>query len=437
MKASDFLQRSASLHLRAIPSLVSIDRSVGRILAHWPDVVREPAARDRETLARQLLSCVTEWSWGRMKTARVLSAAVAVFDEERRDRPDLEPARAFLIAEIGATENATFLSGMARVYLETFEAAARHTRALAKALARRGVDLTGRMRQLLGSLPDLFTPEAAPRSLAQRMLDAEDPYYAVQALGFRSPHASGLTRAAHRHFVKDLTSSLKEADARRKLFAWITPASGAPLQSDAGIAVEALLRAWADATPPDDVRNEISEAILSAYNDPRTHNGGIWSGFDPGLKAVFLRWLTKQDMLFFCDMVSATQDSHMWPPRRNFWLGLYEDGRIDEAWVAFGSAARDYARRRLLNSGKTDINRRFGRQTDRGASTSLLIMRIGNKIVVDGCHSYRTHIFRATDGGAPKLYQRDYYCDDIMRRATNSKSHSSIPAWQDWVLRNV
>ena len=184
------------------------------------------------------------------------------------------------------------------------------------------------------------------------------------------------------------------------------------------------------------MRNEISEAIISAYNDPRTHTGGIWSGFDPGLKAIFLRWLTKQDMLFFCDMVTATQPNHMWPPRRDFWLRLYEEGGSTRPGSP-SAAPRETTRGGAFCSGTTDINRRFGHQTDRGGSTSLLIMRIGNKIVVDGCHSYRTHIFRATTRSAPKLYQRDYYCDDIMRAPKNSKSHNSIPAWADWVMRNV
>lgn len=127
----------------------------------------------------------------------------------------------------------------------------------------------------------------------------------------------------------------------------------------------------------------------------------------------------------------------MWPPRRDFWLKLYDDKMIDEAWVAFGSEARRYAQQNLVRSGKTDMNRRFGRQLDRGGSTSLLIMRIGNKIVVDGCHSYKTHIFRMDDKQAPKLYQREYYCDKIMRSSRNSKPHNSINNWSQWVLQNV
>lgn len=189
--------------------------------------------------------------------------------------------------------------------------------------------------------------------------------------------------------------------------------------------------------PPDALRNELSEQIIAAWNDPRLHTGGIWSGFDPALRAVLLRWLTHQDMKFFCNMVTATQDSHMWPPRRDFWLKLYDDKMIDEAWVAFGSEARRYAQQNLVRSGKTDMNRRFGRQLDRSGSTSLLIMRIGNKIVVDGCHSYKTHIFRMDDKRAPKLYQATYNCDSIMRASRNSKPHNSIHIWSQWVLQNV
>jgi hypothetical protein len=103
-------------------------------------------------------------------------------------------------------------------------------------------------------------------------------------------------------------------------------------------------------------------------------------------------------------MVTATQNNHMWAPRRDFWLALFEEGRISEAWVAFGSAAREYARNNLMRSGATDINKRFGRQQDRGGNTSLLIMKIGNKTVVDGCHSYKTHIFSRDEDAAPQLY---------------------------------
>ncbi|WP_177190343.1 EH signature domain-containing protein [Tranquillimonas rosea] len=431
------MRQRAPLTSRVMPPLTSLDRAVARIVARWPDVVAVPEAKDREALAMEMLLRVTRWSWTDVKLSRVMSAAVAVFDADRRDRPDLAPVRAFYREETGLTDSPTFLKGMVEIYLESFDPGSPHTTMLADALSRRRSDFDRRSAALLEALPDLFAPARAPGAVAEVMLAAEDPYAALKALGFRSPHAMGLARCAHRDFLRLLAPKLRDADARRQLFAWLAPSRNSVLQAGAGLAVEALLRAWGDRMPPDEVRGEITEFVVSVYNDPRTHQGGIWSAFDATLKAIFLRWLTKQDMLFFCDMVTATQTSHMWAPRRNFWLGLYEDGRIDEAWVAFGSSARDYAQRNLLRSGATDINRRFGRQHDRGGSTSLLIMRIGNKIVVDGCHSYRTHIFRRDDPDAPALYGQHYYCDRIMRRSRNAKSHSSIPAWADWVTRNV
>lgn len=435
--ARALLSKTSPIRSRAFSGLNEINRVVARVTARWPDAISKPADRDREKLAQEMLRRVRDWDWSNITTQRVLSAAVAVFDEERRERDDLSNVRAFYIDEIATREPGVFLDGMVRIYVESFEAKAHHMRQFAGALELRKDALQGRAQKMISALPDLFRPERAAPALAEIMLTSEDPYDALKSIGLSRPHESGLSKASHAVFVAKLGPQLDQVTSRRKLFNWITPDSGPVLQTGGVMAIEALLAVWRTKTPPDKLRNELSEAIISAYNDPRLHAGGIWSGFDPELKKVLLRWLTHQDMKFFCDMVSATQNSHMWPPRRDFWLKLYDDKMIDEAWVAFGSEARRYAQHNLIRGGKTDVDRRFGNQLDRSGSTSLLVMRIGNKIVVDGCHSYKTHIFRLDDPKAPKLYQRTYYCDDIMRASRNSKPHNSIYNWSQWVLQHV
>ena len=435
--ARDMLSRGQSFRVRSLPPLEQVRRSVSNILSRWPDAVRTPENRDRERLAKEMLRRVSEWDWTNITTQRVNSAAIAVFDDERQSRQDLSSVREFYLAEIATRPPGAFLDGMVSVYIESFTPGRDLTRQLAKALEERSSDLGARHRKLMAALPELFRPDVVPTALARTMQDVDDAYAQLKAIGLTSPHTSGLAKAAQKTFVERLAPDLDKAEARRKLFNWLTPVHGPVLQAGAGPAVGALLAPWRDRSPPDALRNELSETIISAWNDPRLHSGGIWSAFDGELRAVLLRWLTHQDMKFFCDMVTATQNSHMWPPRRDFWLKLYHDKMIDEAWVAFGSEARRYAQQNLLRGGKTDMNRRFGRQLDRGGSTSLLIMRIGNKIVVDGCHSYKTHIFRADDRRAPKLYEWQYYCDDIMRASSNSKPHNSIPSWSQWVLQHV
>ncbi|MBN7764083.1 hypothetical protein JYP52_23380 [Nitratireductor aquibiodomus] len=437
MRGSLIFEKPVELFSRALPPLDAIGKAVERISRRWPDAITVPAEKDREQLAMEMLVRVRNWSWNDLRLSRVMSAAMAVFDEERRSRDELTEVREFYLRELAETDSLTFLKGMLQVYLETFEPDSAATDKLAEALERRRTDVAAVCSKMLELVPRLFEPTQAPHELAKIMLEAADPYQTVKELGFRSPHSTGLAQSAYRSFIEQLGPKLRQPPSWKRLFAWLFPESGSPLQQEAGLAVEALLRAWGDELPPDDIRSEMSEAIIAAYNDPRTHNGGIWTGFDLGLKAILLRWLTKQDMLFFCDMVTATQNSHMWPPRREFWLRLYEQGRISEAWVAFGSDAREYARKILLRSGAKNVHRRFGYQYDRGGSTSLLIMRIDNKIVVDGCHSYKTHIFTADDPNAPKLYQGHYYCDDIMRSSYKSKPHNSIQSWADWVERNV
>lgn len=433
------LNKLEPLRKRTLPPLDGIGRSVASILSKWPDAVRAPDDRDREKLALNMLFRVQNWKWEDITTQRVISAAVAVFDEDRRTRPDLAPVRSFYLSEIARREPGAFLDGMVGVYVDSFTPNSDHTRHLAKALALRAKDLGGRHRKLTEALPSLFLPDAAPLDLGRLMLASDDPYASLKQMGLSSPHTSGLAKAAQQVFIDRLKPDLAEPDARRQLFAWLTPESGPVLQTGAGPAVEALLSVWRDKVPPDALRNELSEQIIAAWNDPRLHTGGIWSGFDPDLKSILLRWLTREDMEFFCKVVSLSQKNHMWPPRRDFWLSMHDDGRIDEAWVAFSADAYDTAAR-MLGRQRNSASR-FARQTG-VADLSLLVMRIGNKIVVDGCHNYKTHIFEIGSSGAPKLYDLRYDAAKIRRASRLSYTHywsesRKLAAWEQWVEQHV
>lgn len=438
MRISDLRSRRAPALVEAVlPSLAELGKAVSRVTARWPDAVREPDERDRDRLITEFLTRIEAWNWKDVPMGRAVQAGFAAFDAERRDRPEVTPLQQFLLREIAASHPPSFLAGMFSVYVASFEPGAAHTLRLAEALSKRADDMGARTKALLDKVPELLEPGLAPGALARVMMEADDPWQALRDLGFVAPHAPGLLSHAHLAFVRQIAPQLDTTRAQERLLSWLIPDGRTALQANASPAIEALLRPWVNRSPAQDRQSRLTEAIVAGYNDPRIHRGGIWAGFDPELKSVLLRWLAGQDMRFFCDVVTATQDNHMWPPRRNFWLRLFEQKRIDEAWVAFGADAKAHARNLLLRTGTTDVGRRFGTQLDRGGSTTLLIMRIGNKIVVDGCHSYRTHIFPAHHPKAPKLYQMQYHCDDIMRASPASKAHNSIPAWMSWVEQHI
>ena len=132
----------------------------------------------------------------------------------------------------------------------------------------------------------------------------------------------------------------------------------------------------------------------------------------------------------------------MWEPRREFWLRLYEQGRILAAWVAFSEEAENYARQSLSSSG-SDRALAFGSQVARGIrlNTSLLIMDLGSKIVVEGSHSYKVHIFKKGSDRTPSLYFGEYDCEHVRLIPDQPQgfhqARSHVSGWEDWVLERI
>ena len=438
MRASDQLQRGGNALSRGVlPALTHLERAVRRVQDRWPGVKPEPPEKERDALAGEMLGRVERSDWSGVSTWRVTAGAVAAFDEARRDAEALAPLRAFYLREIEATEQQSILDGLFWVYIESFYPGADHTKRLAASLSQRAGKFGARINQLLANFDGLLSPAKAVDAVARQMVSSWEPYSDLKKLGFPAPHSPGLLYFAYLAFLEAIKGRLDRPDEQKRLLQWLRPENTQALQQGAAQAIAALLFPWQQVSPSESVQSYLTESIVGAYGDPRLIYGGVWAAFPQQLKGVLLRWLTREDMRSFCEVITQTQSDHQWPPRRDFWLRLFEERRIDEAWVAFGGAAREHAKQYYKGTGAFNVDKRFAKQLDDGGSKSLLIMRIGNKIVVDGCHSYKTHIFRADDPTAPKLYQSTYPCDDIMRRSILSKAHNHIPNWQLWVEQNT
>ena len=203
------------------------------------------------------------------------------------------------------------------------------------------------------------------------------------------------------------------------LFEWLKPPKQLQAKSfAAGEAISAILKHWEQSTPTQEYITFLTENLVGLYGDPRLNPGGAWPNVPHSLLAVFIRWLTGEDIRFFMDVVSAVEvnarDGHMWEPRREFWLKLYEQKRIQNAWVAFSNDAATYAKR--LRKRKNNNVAEFGYQMAGGyrKETSLLILEIGNKIIIEGSHSYKVRIFNKENINTPKLFRPKYDCDYIV-----------------------
>lgn len=424
----------------SVPELRYLEAAAQRVRARWPDVQARPSEKDREALAQMLRERVRrqDWETAKPRLSFVISAASAVFDPERRDRDDLAKTRDFLYAEIDASTSETFLSGLLRAHVERYEPRAPHTSTLAERISSALPRMSRADRTLLGALPELLDPRSGPDRIAERMRGMKDPYAELGRLGLRSPHATGFMDHAHLALTRLVRDELSDRDRIDWYLRWLRPPGKTEARTiGAEAAIEALIHPWLKRSPNDKLTSYLVETLIELYGDPRIKSGGVWGGIGETYLAVVHRWLTREDMRFFTGVVDATQNDAMWPPRRDFWLKLYDEGKIDAAWAALSSQAFEYAREHLMRQGAKNAYTRVGYQKAR-QNTSLLIMKIGNKIMVDGCHSYRTHVFDIADPMAPKLFEEGYDCQAIMhasdqRRQVAAKSHSNIRSWGRWV----
>jgi hypothetical protein len=180
----------------------------------------------------------------------------------------------------------------------------------------------------------------------------------------------------------------------------------------------------------------MTQSLVLLYGDPRVERSGVWSGVSDNVLSVLFRWLTGENIRFFLDVVSAVEESHMWPlAESSGWDSTNRDALTRHG--LFSGSAVACAKRHLATRGDGALLK-FGRQSAGGsrADTSLLILKIGNKIVVEGSHNYKVHIFREDNLRSPRLYQPTYDCEAI-RVTSGAEARTHVGSWQGWLLERI
>jgi hypothetical protein len=448
MRLSEIIARPIALTTRPrgrVPA--RLREAVANVRDRWPDVVPQPREEDRDAILRAFGKRIEQGDWQGAKMRETTAAARAAFDPKRVALAEYDDARAFLLAETSVSTRAGFLGCMASVHLESFAPGAAHTVALVGALRGALARIPGRWRILLEQAPEVLDPLQGPERMAQRMLADPDPYRMLEALGFVSPHGPGFLAHAHRAFVSLMRPSLGrgERDAFERMLGWLHPSGRPARATDAGSAITALLATWTAQQPPEDLRARLISAIILGWKDPRLHKGGAWVDVPEAEKAVLYRWLTGETLEAFLEIMTEQKENdtpdaeRMWRNRVEFWRGLYKDNRIDAAWAALSNDGAAIARRRAQRAGSEELANAYGKQLSTGgrSRTSILILKCGDKIVVEGSDSYKVHIFKDTDPKAPRLYQKGYECERIRRSLSSRDARAHNGDWQGWVKERI
>ncbi|MFQ6777507.1 EH signature domain-containing protein [Cereibacter sphaeroides] len=430
---SEMLQRMRTPQMPSAPSFEQIERSIEKVIDRF-GTPQQPVEKDPERLLQEMQARIESWTWEKVPMGFVSRVGRLVFSAPWRDCSDWDLIRDFLIGELAVSTRPGLLNPFVQIYIGTFDALSSASRRLGNALEGARARLGVQWRQLVAEVPEFFDVDQAPRALAKRMMQMDDIWVGLRRIGLRMPHAPGLMDAAHLAFLTEIGPGLTQRAEIERLLSWLRPAGQPARAMGAAEAISALLRPWQRNAPPKDIQALLIDRLTELYGHPKVNRHAVWNLVDPGLEQLVLRWLMGADIRFLFRVLHEVERGHMWRDREDFWWLMYETGRIDEVWIAFNHDGFRTAMAKL-SPDERRFSKRFGHQIGE-RDKSLLIMRIGNKIVVEGTFNFKVHIFETTDRFAPRLYQQKYDVADIRsRHSALTKSH--LGDWQSWVRRHI
>jgi len=177
----------------------------------------------------------------------------------------------------------------------------------------------------------------------------------------------------------------------------------------------ALLGAWRRATPPEPIKGRLLQFFLRVYKDPRIHHER-WFGVAPECVAVLRRWLAREALEQFFDVIDRSALDDHWRYRKKFWLAYFEKGVVEDAWIVLGLEAQRDARRVM------EGNLEFGKLlTGQGAQRnhSVLLLRLDRFIITEWSHNGRCRVWPADDRDAPKFFAARYSRSDLITGSIN------------------
>ncbi|GAA3874417.1 EH signature domain-containing protein [Celeribacter arenosi] len=415
---------------------VALDVAVDRIEQAFPGVEKR-APEDVPVILKKVEAALQSGDWSGVSAGDV---SVAVFAEIGGHSVISKRLQEFISQELSVTTNRTLLDAVARGYLVSWAENSEKTKSLSNMLIQKAALLPERWKNLFNECPEFLDAERGSFRVGERMVDAHAPFEWLKRIGMPSPHDDGFMRFAHQEFLRQTPDPRSERIVD-KLVSWVTPTGKQKeFGSREAEVVEKILAPWMNSDCPESLREHCVDKLVNRFGDPRTEHPAFWSQIGIPHRRVMLKWLARKSMEAMFEIVTqaekGTEHGHQWVKRKRFWMGVYDKGQIDEAWVALGKKAIPYAKD-LYSQTSDPSFLSFGRQARR--DTCLLLMKINDKTIVEGSHNFRVHVFPTPTRVTPELYADAYDLDDIMlpKQHPDARVHDSGGNWMSWIQRRI
>lgn len=198
------------------------------------------------------------------------------------------------------------------------------------------------------------------------------------------------------------------------------------------------------------------EALVDIGGDPRLQRSAQWNRWweplPPSAREQAVRWMSVEDLRLFLEAVDTyARDNgkedmlRMFPARKRFLWGLYEQGLVRESRVVLGNRARASVQHQLGRL-RTDVSSLTAR-TD----TAIVVLDCGSFHLVEGSHSFKLWIFDGPARGiltdrsrrtfTPEMLTYTVPNDHARNHPGGARAHTSIThhesTWQHHAVRFI
>ena len=213
-------------------------------------------------------------------------------------------------------------------------------------------------------------------------------------------------------FALELGSRLTR-DRFERFKGYVTTQEGVRFSNRPDLYAEALLRPFLKGVAEQDLQHEIQDFLIQHFDDPRTRQAR-WASVDPELLNLIRRWLAEGAFDLLMSVVNASNSTHQWTEREEFWKYYFNKEVITDAWVALGENA-NFEAKKLINAGQLRGTGEYGRIVGHSVQSdhSMLILRMGDFIVSEWTHEGKVRLYRSTNKYAPQPYLQQYKAQKI------------------------
>ena len=340
MRLSDRLasRHSVQVMRESLREPVELRAVVREIRVRWPelDIVRDQE-NDHE-LVEEIRRRHLEDSWADVPWSKICRAGRVIFEHHYDKKHEYNDLVKYFYKILRESQKFVFARTLFQSYIQVFNRGSPKTIELAKQLSRSWEYSRLPIRALVDI--KVFNPERVVSNVAIAMSTFDQPYDELKKLGFTSPHVGRLMDLIHVRFCSDISPRIERADisAVETLLRWVSPKDRGFNADWAAATIGVLVNPWINTQPPEEYKNLVIQQLIHIYGDPRIGGGVCWQEVKPDHRAVVMRWLVGASLETFFNVVTTVNQSHMWEPRRKFWLDLFNQGRMDEAWVILSAA---------------------------------------------------------------------------------------------------